>query len=529
MAVFEIIATAEDRASGVLEGIGDKGSKAAQGLSKHWKKLTVAGAALGGGLEMLARRGQETELNIMNLASSTNMTEKEVRGLTVSLIDATFPLEDVNALLEIGRQRGLKSADQLEDFARFWDMVGDATGEASDQLAKASFALGAVGVDTEDPSEALEALGFITVETSSSVGEFLQFLERTGMELREMGVSVNEAAAILGVLEHELDMSGRVARQEFQKAVNESDGSLQSVMKTLGVTADEMEKYTDLVGESGEVMKDLSDNAGEVTTVMQWLGAEASKLGVRFGDTIAKVADFAPALMAIGPGIGIIKGLAGAKTLLAAAATKAWIAVLGPIALVLLAIAAVGAAVYLVIKHWDKITAFFGRLWDGVKNIFDTAWDWIVDGAKWAANVIIGFLNAPMKGLEMLINGIGRAVNALPSIRIPDLPGIPGRGKEISLPTFPTVSLPMIPTLHSGGIFRAPKPGGEGLALLRDKERVIPPERSGEGRVIVDQRGLFEGAHITLWDRESAEGIAEELYGITRSRLRSLGTAYNGR
>ncbi len=36
----------------------------------------------------------------------------------------------------------------------------------------------------------------------------------------------------------------------------------------------------------------------------------------------------------------------------------------------------------------------------------------------------------------------------------------------------------IIPKFHSGGIFRAPRPGGEGLALLRDRERVIPPGRS---------------------------------------------------
>lgn len=31
----------------------------------------------------------------------------------------------------------------------------------------------------------------------------------------------------------------------------------------------------------------------------------------------------------------------------------------------------------LVIKHWSKITAFFSNLWQGVKNVFSSVWDWI--------------------------------------------------------------------------------------------------------------------------------------------------------
>lgn len=38
---------------------------------------------------------------------------------------------------------------------------------------------------------------------------------------------------------------------------------------------------------------------------------------------------------------------------------------------------AIGAAVYLIIRNWSKITAFFGRLWSGVKTVFKAAWDWI--------------------------------------------------------------------------------------------------------------------------------------------------------
>lgn len=48
-----------------------------------------------------------------------------------------------------------------------------------------------------------------------------------------------------------------------------------------------------------------------------------------------------------------------------------------PVVWIIGAIIAIGAAVYLLIKHWDKVTEFFSKLWDWVKNIFSAAWEWI--------------------------------------------------------------------------------------------------------------------------------------------------------
>ena len=43
-----------------------------------------------------------------------------------------------------------------------------------------------------------------------------------------------------------------------------------------------------------------------------------------------------------------------------------------------------------------------------------------------------------------------------------------------------TLGTPNIPEFHTGGVFRAPRPGGEGLAILRDRETVLQPgERQG--------------------------------------------------
>jgi len=48
-----------------------------------------------------------------------------------------------------------------------------------------------------------------------------------------------------------------------------------------------------------------------------------------------------------------------------------------PVVWIIAGIAAIVAAVYLLIKHWDKVSAFFAWLWDNIKSVFSAAWEWI--------------------------------------------------------------------------------------------------------------------------------------------------------
>ena len=154
----------------------------------------------------------------------------------------------------------------------------------------------------------------------------------------------------------------------------------------------------------------------------------------------------------------------------AAVVAAAWLVALGPIGLL---VAAVIAAVVLIVANWDKIKAAATKLkdwvvekfnalvafvrelpgkiasaasgmWDGIKSAFRSAVNWIID--KWNA-------------LRITLGGQ----------RI-DLPF----GMGFDIPTF-TLNTPNIPRLHTGGTYTADHPGGEGLAVIRDGERVSTP------------------------------------------------------
>lgn len=87
------------------------------------------------------------------------------------------------------------------------------------------------------------------------------------------------------------------------------------------------------------------------------------------------------------------------------------------------------------------------------------------------------------------------------------LPSISAFGKTVG---GGTISTPDIPRLHSGGVFRAPPGRGEGLALLRDQERVLTPEQ--QAGTHVDQ------VIVQAWsDRFSWPQVERELamHGVT--------------
>jgi hypothetical protein len=145
----------------------------------------------------------------------------------------------------------------------------------------------------------------------------------------------------------------------------------------------------------------------------------------------------------------------------------------------------------LLIKHWDKIK-------EGVRAVVDTVkaiWDGIVgffsglpgrigravsgmfDGIKNAFRTAVNFLIDKWNSFELKIGGFKWR---LPSITIPNPFGDDWKlgGNTWNIPGF-ELKTPNIPRLHSGGMFRAPTPGGEGLAILKDRETVIPA--GGEG------------------------------------------------
>lgn len=135
-----------------------------------------------------------------------------------------------------------------------------------------------------------------------------------------------------------------------------------------------------------------------------------------------------------------------------------------------------------------KLTGAF----DVYRDAATGAKDWIIgrfeDAISWLGGVP-GKIGSKLKGaftgladaFRLAWNGVARFINGVADFKI----GLPGPIPDVH------VNFPDLPTFHTGGVFRAPTAGGEGLALLRDGERVIPAGQGG-GSTVIFQAGAIQ-------------------------------------
>lgn len=160
----------------------------------------------------------------------------------------------------------------------------------------------------------------------------------------------------------------------------------------------------------------------------------------------------------------------------------------------------------LIITHWDSIKEAATAVWEWVRDRFNDLVGFfkelpgkIASALGRVAEIIAAPFRAAWEGLVDLYNDT--------VARIPGVDPIGGGGGKQApggggLPGLPKTGGGGVPMLHRGGVFRTATPGGSGLAILQDEERVIPADAQPMGRMggggkqviqlVVDGRVLAE-------------------------------------
>lgn len=361
--------------------------EAASRFESNIKRISLAGATAGAGLEAFARGQADSNAQTRELAASLGMSEDAMRTLAGETANVGFPLNEVLDIMETGKQRGLKSAEALKAYASTWDMIGDATGENATELAKAGTALQTMGIGAGEEEKALAALGFVQEHTTMTQADFLGMVGRLGPDLAKAGLDIDDTAALLGAMEQELGLTGRAARTELTSALKESDGTFSDLIDTLGISETSLNGYADAVENSSGVLERNSDIVDQGFTPLQKLQNQAKELMYNYGD-LAQVAGMAaPVLMAIGPAIkGVsvaidigskaVKGLSAAMTFLAA----------NPVVLVIAILVALVAAIVVAYKNSET----FRKIVDAAFRAVGAAATWLWKNALEPAFKAIG-------------------------------------------------------------------------------------------------------------------------------------------
>lgn len=396
----------------LLIRVGIDGDEVEDGFDDVEESASTSAAAMAAGfgaagaaIEGLARDQQDLQVMTGRLASTTGLADDEIRDLATDLSNATFPLDEVLGLMELASRQGVQGADDLGNYATFWDKVGDATGESSQDLAKAGAALGAVGIDASNSEAAIDAFGFVTTNTTQSVGDFLKIIERRGPEIAELGLTVDDTAALFGLMESELGLTSRTARQEFSKALNESDGTLGGVLDTLGLTEDQFATMRGEVDGSGESIDEFADVFAESRTPMQAIQSSIEDFLFSNQELIASLAEFAPLLIGVATAIGLV--IAAQAIWNAVAAANSVFLIIGAIILFIAILSQLGIGV-------EDIANAFKVAFEAVRGAVMTAFNWVKKNWPLLLAILTGPIGIAVllitRNWETIKNAIGAAI-----------------------------------------------------------------------------------------------------------------------
>ncbi len=208
---------------------------------------------------------------------------------------------------------------------------------------------------------------------------------------------------------------GRFEIDEYIKALDKSGGAVASTYGEIADGGDKMAAAFNAIKIAGAGFGEIIIET--IAPALERLGGIIKKAGEAFNilpSPMKKMILVAAAVVAaIGPLVYVAGNLAFAfgnlmpvlATLKAVLAGLNFAALISPIGLIIIAIAALAAAVYLVIKNWDKISVFFINLWNKIQYVFIMATEKIKTVLSGAWNSInAGVTIAWEKIKQFLIN-----------------------------------------------------------------------------------------------------------------------------
>lgn len=364
-----------EEATDASSEFSDEADRATESLFEFDAAGAAAGATLAGvgtAAQGLLDNTQSLRESLGRTSASLGMASKETKQLATDLSNATFPVKDVAGTLDVLSQAGVEGEAALTETANAADSVADATGNSAEQIANSAVpALRAMGGEAEDLSEQMDTFTFIARETTLSVDDFSRVVTKLGPEIQEMGLGVEESAAILAALE-EQGLDSRTAMREFRQAANDAEGDQGALMESLGLSTEELEAQRDALKEAEGATEAHAEAANESLSTMDSLTATFDDLKLRAGSVIQPLSAAAPAMQAAGIAALTLSTINTGALIPSLAGVVAAVSPLLPILLPLVAVGGVLAAVF-----GDDIVAALGdaRAWiNDTADTIDNRW-----------------------------------------------------------------------------------------------------------------------------------------------------------
>jgi phage-related minor tail protein len=398
-------------------GKGDLGADKVRAVEREYEKVTSQ------------LKDTKTQLNEVESHVGTFSEKVKAKFSTIKdSIKSAFSAEHVKAALgAIGVAAGtfLKSsideAGEAEkanaDLAQTLQSTGGAAGMTMESLEKLSQSMAENTTFSDDAVKSGESM----LLTFTNIGQDV-FPQATAAVLdfaQKMGTDPKEAALTLGkALNDPADGLSKLTRSgvTFTDQQKEQIKAMQTAGDTAGAQKLMLDELNKEFGGQAAAAADTYEGkqkqmANTMTEIKETIGsalmpmlASLLKTVTPIIQAVAKfVTDHPKVTAGILAVIAVIGTLVGGLSLLTTVTGAFGIAMdglLGPIALVVAAIAAVAAGAALVIKNWGPISDFFKNLWDGIKSVAASV-------GSWFAGPFIDFFKNAWKGISNAFSSVG--------------------------------------------------------------------------------------------------------------------------
>lgn len=381
-------ATADD-VEEAMEGVGDASGSASGGLNDaadglfEIDKAGVAAsaglAAAGAAMQQVLDKSADMRETLGRAAVSAGMTRDEIQNLATDVSDATFPIEDAVATVDLLTQAGIESEERIRELSTSFDTLADATGATAEEVTDAVIpAIRLLEGDLSNADEHMDTFAFVARNTTMSVSDFASVINRVGPQMREMGLSINETAALLATMEDQ-GLTGTQAMRELRQGMREADGDMDALLETLDLSTDALNENRQAVAEAEGTTREHADAANESLTAMDELRNSWQEATLQAGKMLEPVNAAAPALQGLG-----MAGMFLSTVNLGAVvpSISAVMASLAPILPILLAAAG--------------IIAFLAMAWEsnflGIQNITDSVIGTVMDNLDLIKKVLLALM-----------------------------------------------------------------------------------------------------------------------------------------
>ena len=433
---LNIVVRLKDEASQQLEKFKGK----VEGMQPAFTKMAAVGTAAFVGISAVALKSVQAYAEVER---AQRQLEHAVIGVSKGTQEQVKQIEDITAALE-------KKA-----------------GVDADALKMGAAQLSTFGLQSKSVVDLTKSLADLTVNQSglnasaddyvTSANTIAKALNGQFGVLEKSGIRFTEA-------QQNLILYGT----EAEKVAALQEGLNQNLRETTDTVAG-----TDLaMAKLARATENIQENLG--AALAPAFAAVAEKLQPLI-EQFAAWAEANPELLAtlvgVGAAIAAIVAVVGTLGLILPPVIAGFTLLLGPVGLVILAIAALVAGIVLLVKNWAYVKEQMKLTWDGLKIMFK-------EGVNYLIGLAEGWANMWVKAANFIIDALNKI-----KFSIPDwVPKIGGKSFGINIERMKEVSLPR---LEQGGFV----PGARGTAvpiIAHGGEQIIPAgQAKGGGDVYI--------------------------------------------